>query len=205
MTYAFLATKAPQTTQSAKQSDTSNAPASSGKGGDSSGSAAATNSPASGSKGGTKTTVKATATVFDPRLPPGGIQMISPAPTDGPAYYKVGDWVTFAWNYTSLSITPSAIDILATCTRNQATYTLALNHSATATTLLWDTSEYNASATGVQLLTETYTLMMFDANSSISATPKAGYLGLFNQFQFGMYTPQAYTPWSGKSFRTTSL
>ena len=45
---------------------------------------------------------------------------------------------------------------------------------------------------------ETYTLIIYDAASSISATPQAGYLGVYNQFTFGMYLGQPYTPLSRK-------
>jgi hypothetical protein len=123
--------------------------------------------------------------------------MVTPAATAQAQFYKIGDWITFAWNYTSLSVTPSAIDILATCSANQATYTLAVNHSATDSTLLWDTGKYQSTAT-VPLLTETYTLLVYDADSSISAAPAAGYLGVYNQFTFGMYTRQPYVNWTGK-------
>lgn len=124
--------------------------------------------------------------------------MITPSAIAQPSYYKVGDFVTFAWNYTSLSVTPSAIDILATCTANQATYTLAVNQSVEETgRIVWDTNEYQSSAT-VPLLTETYTLLIYDSESSVSATPRPGYLGTYNQFRFGMYTPQPYTPLNGK-------
>jgi len=126
--------------------------------------------------------------------------MLTPAPLSGAQYFKVGDWVTFAWNYTSLSVTPSAIDVLASCRANQATYTLALNQTVDKTgRVLWDTGAYQATAT-VPLLTETYTLVIYDAGAAggVSATPKAGYLGVFDQFTFGMYSPQAYTPWAGK-------
>jgi len=121
--------------------------------------------------------------------------MQTPAPIAGAQYYKIGDQVTFGWNYTSLSKTPSHIDILATCTANQATYTLALNHSAQQTGYVWDTEKFQKSAT-IPLLTEHYTLIIYDAESSVSATGRAGYLGTFSQFSFGMYTPQSYTPWS---------
>lgn len=141
---------------------------------------------------GTKTTGKPKATSFDPRLPAGGISMITPAALAGAQYYKIGEWVTFAWNYTSLSVTPSAIDILATCTANQATYTLAVNQTVEETgRILWDTGAYQSSAT-VPLLTETYTLLVYDAESSVSAQAAAGYLAPYNQFTFGMYTPQPY-------------
>jgi len=127
--------------------------------------------------------------------------MITPAVFAGVQYYKVGDWVTLAWNYTSISIYPNHIDILATCTKNQATYTLAVNQSveATGNTVMWDTGAYQATGT-VQLLTEMYTLMVYDSESSVSAAPRPGYLGLANQFSFGMYTPQPYKDWEGKFY-----
>ena len=122
--------------------------------------------------------------------------MVTPGALAGSQFYKVGDYVTFAWNYTSLSQTPSAIDILATCTANQATYTIAVNQSADQTSIVWDTK--NTPSGQVPFLTEKYTLLIYDAESSVSATARAGYLGVFNTFQFGMYTPQPYVPFSGK-------
>lgn len=131
--------------------------------------------------------------------------MITPNPFSGSQYYKIGDWVTFAWNYTSLSATPTAIDVLASCSKNSATYTIALNQSVKETgQVLWDTGAYQSSAT-VPLLTEVYTLIIYDADSSVSATARAGYLGTFEQFTFGMYSPQPYTPWSSTSFAEIPL
>ncbi|KAF2107875.1 hypothetical protein BDV96DRAFT_505558, partial [Lophiotrema nucula] len=147
---------------------------------------------------GTKTTSKPTATNFGADTPAGGISMISPPPLSGSQYYKVGDWVTFAWNYTSLKMTPSAVDILATCTANQALYTLAVNQTVNKNqpgTVLWDTGAYQSTAT-VPLLTEQYTLIIYEADSSVSATAKAGYLAVQSSFAFGMYTPQPYTSWA---------
>jgi hypothetical protein len=125
--------------------------------------------------------------------------MITPAAIAGAQYYKVGDWVTLAWNYTSLSIYPSNIDIMATCTANQATYTLAVNQTVEKTggAIYWDTGAYQSSAT-VPLLTETYTLMIYDSQSDTTDAPRPGYLGLANSFTFGMYTPQPYVPWDRK-------
>lgn len=123
--------------------------------------------------------------------------MITPGVFAGSQFYKVGDFVTFAWNYTSLSQTPSAIDILATCTANQATYTIAVNQSSTETSVVWDTK--NTPSGQAPFLTEKYTLLIYDAESSVSAAPRAGYLAVFNSFQFGMYTPQPYVPLSGKN------
>lgn len=119
--------------------------------------------------------------------------MITPNTASSTQYYKIGDYVTFAWNYTSLSVTPTAIDILATCTGNQQTYTLALNQSISATTgaFTWDTRPLLPGSTSIPLLTNKYTLIIYDAAKSISATPSSGYLSTQEQFTFAMYSPQA--------------
>ncbi|KAL1967073.1 hypothetical protein VTN77DRAFT_3597 [Rasamsonia byssochlamydoides] len=143
---------------------------------------------------GTKTTAAASSTsIFvDPRLPPGGISMITPATTTT-TYYKIGNYVTFAWNYTSLSVTPSAIDVIASCSLNSATYTLTSNMSVAPTgAVTWDTNKYQATAT-VPLLTASYTLIIYEAGTNPSDVASAGHLGASN-FIFGMYLPQPYTP-----------
>jgi hypothetical protein len=147
---------------------------------------------ASGSQG-SKTTGKPKSTSFDPRLPAGGISMVTPNALAGDQFYKVGDYVTFAWNYTSLSVTPAHIDVLASCSANQATYTIAVNVSAEQTQVIWDTK--NTPSGQPPFLTEKYTLLIYDAESSVTAAPRPGYLGVFNQFSFGMYTPQPYVDW----------
>lgn len=124
--------------------------------------------------------------------------MITPAATST-TYYKIGNDVTFVWNYTSLSVTPSYIDVVASCSLNSATYTLTQNMSVEPTgTMIWDTGKYQSSAT-IPLLTATYTLFVYDASKSLDDTPKAGYLGSQIGYSFGMYIPQAYTPLNGKT------
>lgn len=124
--------------------------------------------------------------------------MVTPSAIAGSQYYKVGDYVTFGWNYTSLVVTPSAVDILASCSANSQAYTIATNQSVGPTgSVTWDTRQF---ATGTApLLTETYTLVIYDAAKDVSATAQAGYLGTFDQFTFGMYTPQPYVPLGGMS------
>jgi hypothetical protein len=153
-----------------------------------------TTGKASSGSGSAKSTYQTTKT-FDARLPAGGVQMITPAAIAQASYYKIKDYVTFAWNYTSLSVTPSAVDILASCSLNQATYTLAMNQSITGATgaITWDTNQFQQTAS-TTLLTGTYTLIIHDAAKDVSSTPQAGYLGTFDQFTFGMYQPQSYTP-----------
>jgi hypothetical protein len=162
---------------------------------------------ASGTKkpSGSKTTGKGSkSTSFDARLPAGGLTMVTPNALAGTQFYKVGDWVTFAWNYTSLSVTPTAIDVLASCTANQATYTISVNMSATETEVLWNTK--NTPEGQAPFLTENYKLLIYDSDLSATAAPRAGYLGAFTGFTFGMYLPQEYISLKGKLiFYTRSL
>lgn len=123
--------------------------------------------------------------------------MVTPNVFAGDQFYKVGNYITFAWNYTSLSVTPSAIDVLASCSANQATYTIAVNVSAQETKVIWDTK--NTPDGQAPFLTEKYTLLIYDAESSVTAAPRPGYLAAFNQFTFGMYTPQPYVEWESKA------
>lgn len=123
--------------------------------------------------------------------------MLTPAPTSGEQYFKIGDNVVFAWNYTSLSATPTAVNVLATCTVNQQLYTIAVNQTVpenSTQAVTWDTGGYQATAVQDPLLTQTYTLIILDADSSISAVAEAGYLAVFDTYTFGMYVPQSYTP-----------
>jgi hypothetical protein len=191
----------PKASQTASPSNTGDATVTpTGKLTGSTGSAKQTGST-TGSKGTGKstaatTTAKHSSTQFDARLPAGGISMISPAVISGAQYYKIGDFVTFAWNYTSLLASPTAVNVMATCTANQQLYTLAANQTLGNATgaVTWDTGAYQSTALSDPLLTETYTLIIYDADSSISATAQAGYLAVYDQYTFGMYTPQAYTP-----------
>jgi hypothetical protein len=124
--------------------------------------------------------------------------MITPAATST-TYFKVGYNATFVWNYTSLSVTPSAIDVVASCSLNSQTYTLTQNMTVDPTgTIVWDTNNYQASQT-ISLLTATYTLFVFDADKSLDDTAEAGYLSGSIGYSFGMYRRESYTPLNGES------
>jgi len=194
--------KSSQAPQSTAPPQSSDQPTASDKGDDNNERASSTDkasgsatgsAQASGSKGSKTTEKPSKSTEFDARLPAGGLSMITPGVFAGEQLYKVGDWVTFAWNYTSLSVTPSYIDVLVSCASNQATYTIAVNHTATARTVLWDTA---ATPTGqAPFLTEKYKLLIYDSESSVSAAPRPGYLAPFNALTFGMYIPRESVAW----------
>lgn len=123
--------------------------------------------------------------------------MQTPAVISGEQYFRIGEYVTFGWNYTSLLATPSYINVMATCTVNSQLYPIAMNQTVGSTgAVTWDTGAYQATAAANPLLTDTYTLIIYDAESSISAAAEAGYLATFDDYTFGMYVSQPYVPLS---------
>ena len=179
------------------------------KTGKNSNSAAATTGAAASASGtqtgAAKTSGQAAASTIsvNPVLPPGGVNMITPSALAQTTYYKIGDYVSFAWNYTSLSVTPSKVDVIVTCAENSATYALQTNATFKATdSVVWDTG---ADATGTAPLPMgSYTLVIYDAGAGPTAAAAAGRLGTTDNFEFGMYIPKKYTPRAGKR-RTLSL
>ncbi|KAI9749044.1 MAG: hypothetical protein M4579_007028 [Chaenotheca gracillima] len=147
-----------------------------------------------GSGSGTSGSAAQTTPSINPAAGAGGVQMITPAAIAGAQYYKIGDNVTFAWNYTSLTVTPSKIDIYASCSDANTAFPIATNQSVKATgNVTWDTGAWQATATR-QLLMATYTLLIYDSSKDVTDTPQAGHLGSANQFNFGMYIPREPTP-----------
>lgn len=83
---------------------------------------------------------------ISPDAPPGGVQMRTPSVYDGYQIYKIGDPVTFVWNYTSLQVTPTALNIQAFCTAGMQYFPIAMNVSADTTQAVWDTGIYQRTA-----------------------------------------------------------
>lgn len=128
---------------------------------------------------------------FDPRDPAGGVAMITPGPLDGTQLYKVGDYVTWAWNYTSLQASPTAIDVLVSCSAASRTWTLTQNMTfATRADYVWDTNDNH----GSPYLVAEYTLLVHDSDTAMTDRPQAGYLAPYSGFKFGVYTGQDYVP-----------
>ncbi|KAJ0297055.1 hypothetical protein COL5a_010770 [Colletotrichum fioriniae] len=145
---------------------------------------------------GTKTgTSKSKSTSFDDTDPAGGITMITPAATaQSINLYKIGDYVTWGWNYTNLQASPTAIDVLVSCSSMAQTWTLTQNMTfAQPASFTWDSS-VQATDPSAPLRNDEYTLVIYDAESSVSATAQPGYLGVYSSFKFGMYKAQEYKP-----------
>lgn len=148
----------------------------------------------------TKTGTKATTTkhqTFDAEDAPGSITMITPSALASSQLYKIGDYITWGWNYTNVQATPTAVDVLVSCSDASATWTLTQNMTfATPGSFTWDTQAYQTQNVENPLLVAKYTLIIYDSDSSLAATSEAGYLAAFTGFTFTLYTPQPYTPLS---------
>ncbi|KAI5195581.1 hypothetical protein AUEXF2481DRAFT_45139 [Aureobasidium subglaciale EXF-2481] len=147
----------------------------------------------SGSNKATSTASSAKTKTYGNTAGYGGIAMITPDVYATSTYYKIGNFITFAWNMTSLSATPTALDVMASCAANQHMYTLAVNQTVNGTsgTVTWDTGDYQSTAT-IPLLTETYTLVIMDAAlPAVSATAAYGHLPVYSGHLFAMYVPQS--------------
>lgn len=145
-----------------------------------------------GTAGKGTTTTRRRTTRIPPNAPAGGVEMKTPSVYDGMQYYKInGDPITWVYNFTSLSVTPTAINIEAFCSKTQQYYSIAYNYSSSETTVTWDTDKFQSTATN-QLVMETYTLYMYDAAARRTDIPKPGHLGLFNRLQFALYNPTPY-------------
>jgi hypothetical protein len=143
-------------------------------------------------KTGTSKTTATSSISIDPAAAAGGVSMITPA-SSSTTYYKIGQDVTFVWNYTSLSVTPSAVNVVASCSMNAQVYTLTSNMSVEQTgSVVWDTGKYQKTAT-IPLLTASYTLFVYDTSKELTDIASAGYLSSQIGYSFGMYSPQPYT------------
>lgn len=94
-----------------------------------------------------KTTSSRTRKI-SPDSPPGGVQMVTPSVFDGNQLYKIGDPITFVWNFTSLQVTPTALNIEAYCTFGARRFEIASNMSADTTEVVWDTGKFQQTALG---------------------------------------------------------
>lgn len=154
-------------------------------------------STATGKGDSSKSNSTSSTVSIDDNAAAGGLEILVPDTTSGSYFYKISDYVTFAWNYTSLSITPTAVNVYVTCTSNSEMYTITKNMSTDANAtqaVTWDTNNY-PEETDSPLLTAIYTMYIFDADSSISAEASAGHLSAAS-YVFGMYTKSPYTPYS---------
>lgn len=122
------------------------------------------------------------------------MSMISPTTAAYKPLYKAGDYITWQWNYTNVMATPTAIDVILSCSSITQSWTLTANMSwTTPATFTWDSS-VQANNAQHPLVPNNYTLVVKDSQEAITAAAEAGYLAVQSAFTFGLYTPQPYTP-----------
>ena len=156
-----------------------------------------TDGKASGTNKGSNQATTTAHKTFPLEDPVGGVSMQVPSTMITPTpLYMIGDNVTFSWNYTSLMAKPTAIDVLLSCSVNQATWTLTANMTfETNVDYVWNSRNTNNDPDS-PLLTDMYTMIIKDTNVEVTDTPEPGYLGSWTQLQFGMYANQKYLPYN---------
>ncbi|KAK7418879.1 hypothetical protein QQZ08_011088 [Neonectria magnoliae] len=144
---------------------------------------------------GKKSDSKGKHTTFSADAPAGGVTIVTPITTaQATPLFKIGDNVNFVWNYTSLKGTPTAVDVLISCSSASQTWTLTSNMTfETLVDFVWDSS-VQATDVDAPLPVQLYTLIIKDSDATITDPAEPGYLSVFSGLKFGMYTGQPYTP-----------
>ncbi|KAK7711308.1 hypothetical protein SLS64_005330 [Diaporthe eres] len=162
--------------------------------GDASGSATGTGTDKDASSTSKKSSKTTTASV-NADDPAGSAVMLTPQTTITSALYRIGEFVTLGWNYTNVQVTPTAVDVVISCTTASESWTLTSNMTyETSGALTWDTGAFQSDSVQQPLLVEQYIMYIYDADSSISATAGPGELTAAAAMTFGLYTGQPYTP-----------
>ena len=151
------------------------------------------------------TTGNSTSLKIPQSAPAGSIVMIQPASSASQSYYKIasGEDITFKWNFTNVLATPESITVVAYCADNNVEYKVGPTDGSSntlpgkATQVVWNPYEWQLQPGQTPFQQATYTLKIFDERGTGVAL-KAGYLTPYTGTKFGMYKPQAYTPFAGE-------
>lgn len=168
----------------------------------------------SGSKSGSSSrrstsskTRSSTRKAYDARYPAGGITILEPKPTAAVTpLYKIGEEVSFKFSMTSCSSYPTAVNVLATCTQNNALYTISANSSFSEgkdKDVVWDTAQYGNTQ---PMLTAEYTLIIYDADGNLEDIGESGYLAPFGNsrypgYKFNLYEKRPYDDEPGEGIK----
>lgn len=90
-------------------------------------------------------------------------------------------------------MSPTGINVDVVCSANSQTYNIARNQSIETQSVVWDTG--NAANDGkLHLISDKYTLIIYNADEPVSYVAGAGELEPFS-YIFGVYLPQEYQAW----------
>lgn len=145
------------------------------------------------------------------RLPAGGLSITEPAQTAQASYYKIAphETITFGWEFTSLTATPSRLYVVASCSKNGNTYPIAPSPSGIpgdARSVTWYPYGYRMDAQkhgDPDLVADKYRLIIYD-DKGPTGVAKGGEFQANNMAEFSMYFPKKYTPLSGTSHSRTT-
>ncbi|KAG6856161.1 hypothetical protein H0H87_006968 [Tephrocybe sp. NHM501043] len=149
-----------------------------------------TSPPPSTSTGATTTTRRI------PASDPAGLLTITQPPATLTSYYKIApsNFVTFAWNFSYVQVTPTHLTVSAVCD-NGNTYPVGPTDGiidGTATSVVWDLYSYQQNHPNTPLAQETYTLKIWDDRGP-GAGRAPGYLQANTGLKFALYSPEPYT------------
>ncbi|KAH7924501.1 hypothetical protein BV22DRAFT_1129800 [Leucogyrophana mollusca] len=153
-------------------------------------------SSASGSVGTATQTASASTTSIPAIAGPGMITITQP-PMQSTSYYKIaqGEYITFAWNFTGLYVTPTSLTVSAVC-QNGNTYAVGPTNGiipGDSSSVVWYPYGYQQANPSAPLDPASYTLHIW-GDDGPSAAAEPGYLEPNSNLIFALYTPQAYTP-----------
>ena len=104
---------------------------------------------------------------------------------------------------TQISITPTHLTLIASCSANGNTYPVGPTASpsntiaANASSILWNPWQWEQSPGATPFAEATYVLKIWDERGP-AATVKGGYFSPYSGTEFAMYRPAPYTPISGE-------
>jgi len=104
--------------------------------------------------------------------------------------------VTFAWNMTSVIVTPTHLTLSAFCADAGNTYPIGPTDGiipGTQSSVVWDPFAYDQANPGTPLAVGTYTLSVW-GDAGPTALPAPGQFSPNNELRFALYTTQPYTP-----------
>ncbi|KAF8905018.1 hypothetical protein CPB84DRAFT_1814260 [Gymnopilus junonius] len=135
--------------------------------------------------------------IFIPQTAAAGGLLITQPPQSSTSFFKIAPSqpVTFAWNMTSVLVTPTHLTVSAVCD-NGNTYPVGPTDGiipGTASSVVWDLYAYQTNNPNKPLAQATYTLNIWDDRGP-GAPRRGGYLQQNSALQFALYTPQPYTP-----------
>jgi hypothetical protein len=126
----------------------------------------------------------------------GGLTITQP-PQSATSFFKIApsQFITFAWNFTSLLSTPTHLTVSAVCD-NGNTYPVGPTNGVipgTATSVVWDPWSYDQANPNTPLAQASYTLNIWDDRGP-GAPREPGLFQENSALKFALYTPQPYTP-----------